>query len=240
MKSLTNREILKLKTPPCSTFKVFLALAGFDAKILENKDTPQWLFKKEYEENFQSWYKPEMVIQYGWHGYHTAATYIQNSVLWFSHEITKRLGKEKFQYYVNKLNYGNRDISGTPGQDDGLLNAWLETSLKISPEEQVEFLEKMLSGSLDISRDAQEKVREIMVKKGSDNQPIIWNGWNLYGKTGGGTGCHRWFVGWVEKDSERIVFAQYVGLPKDTPELRKKAPMPIDLAKEHITQLTSH
>lgn len=222
------------QNPPCSTFKVALALMGFDSGILTDKDTPKWVFKKEYEAKFQSWYKPEMGVNYGWHGEHTPATFIQHSVLWFSHQITQRLGKEKFQKYVNKLNYGNKDVSGTPGKDDGLLNSWLETSLKISPREQVEFLEKMLATSLNVSKEAQIMTREIMVKKDLEGQPIEWNGWKLYGKTGGGTGCHRWFIGWVEKGEDRIVFAQYIGLMKDTPDLRASTPMAIDVAKENI------
>jgi beta-lactamase class D len=223
--------------PPCSTFKVALALMGFDAGILIDKDSPKWSFKKEYEANFQSWYRPELGIKYGFHGEHTPETYMQKSILWFSHQITKRLGKENFQAYVNKLNYGNKDTSGTTGQDDGLLNSWLETSLKISPQEQVELLEKMLAGDLKLSHDAQKKTKDIMVKKDIDGQPIRWNGWNLYGKTGGGTGCHRWFIGWVEKGEERIVFAQYIGLTKDSPKLRAAAALAIDAAEENILPL---
>lgn len=225
------------RNPPCSTFKVALALMGFDSEILTDKDSPKWGFKKEYEANFQSWYKPEMGVKYGWHGEHTPATFLQNSVVWFSHQITQRLGKEKFQEYVNKLNYGNKDVSGTPGQDDGLLNSWLETSLKISPREQVELLEKMLATSLDISKEAQIKTREIMVKKDQEGQPTEWNGWKLYGKTGGGTGCYRWFIGWVERGEDTIIFAQYIGLMKDTPDLRASTPMAIDSAKENILDL---
>ncbi len=225
------------QSPPCSTFKVALVLMGFDAGILIDKNSPKWVFKEEYQDNFQSWYNPEMAVKYGWLGEHTPATFIQNSVLWFSHQITQRLGKKKFQAYVNKLNYGNKDISGTPGKDDGLLNAWLETSLKISPREQVEFLEKLLAGKLSVSSEAQAKTLEIMVKKDEDGKPIQWDGWKLYGKTGGGTGCNRWFIGWVEKGREKIVFAQYVGLTRDTPEIRKDAPMAIDKAKENILQL---
>ncbi len=225
------------QNPPCSTFKVALALMGFDSGILKNKDFPKWTFKKEYEAHFQSWYKPELGIKYGWHGEHTPETYLQKSVVWFSHQITQRLGKQKFQEYVNKLNYGNKDVSGTPGKDDGLLNSWLETSLKISPREQVEFLEKMLGTSLDVSKEAQIKTVEIMVKRDEDGQPIEWDGWKVYGKTGGGTGCHRWFIGWVKKGEDRIVFAQYVGLMQDTPENRASAPLAIDAAKENIMAL---
>lgn len=226
-----------IQNSPCSTFKIALALMGFDSGILKDKDSPKWSFQKKYESNFQSWYTPKMGIQYGWHGDHTPETYMQNSVLWFSHQITHRLGRKKFKHYITKLNYGNKDISGTPGCNDGLLNSWLKTSLKISPREQVEFLEKLLNLSLDVSKTAQIKTMETLVKKDAHGQPMEWDGWKLYGKTGGGTGSQRWFIGWIENGGDKIVFAQYVGFVKDTPKLRANAPMAMDEAKGNILKL---
>lgn len=120
--------------------------------------------------------------------------------------ITAQLGKEKFQNYVNLFDYGNKDVSGAPGKNDGLLNGWLGTSLKISPAEQVQFLEKLISNSLGVSIDAQEKTKEIMDRKEE------WNGWKLYGKTGGGLKNDGWFVGWIEKKGQHIIFAYYLDL----------------------------
>lgn len=237
-----NGETLKtqgdcyLRVSPCSTFKIALALMGFDAGMLTNQDSPKWAFKKEYEKNLPDWYTPEIGEKLGWFAEHTPTTYMSKSVIWFSHLITQRLGKEKFQAYVNKLNYGNRDVSGTTGQDDGLFMSWLETSLKISPREQVEFLEKMLMGKLNLSEEAQKKTADIMLMRNRDGSPIEWNGWRLYGKTGGGTRCTRWLVGWIEKGKEKIVFAQYIGLPEDTPELRASAPKPIDVAQKNLSE----
>jgi beta-lactamase class D len=211
-----NKTILTIgkyedRHAPFSTFKVALALMGFDARILENKDSPKWAFKEEYEKNFQSWYTREKGLEYHWCQKHTPATFMKNSVVWFSHQITERLGEKKFQEYVSKLDYGNKDVSGTVGKDgmyknDGLLNSWLGTSLQISPLEQVEFLEKLVANELALSTQAQEKTREIMDKEED------WNGWKLYGKTGGGSGKNGWFIGWIEKDGQRIIFAQYLDL----------------------------
>lgn len=178
-KTLVRTGNCNMQNPPCSTFKIALALMGFDSGILIDKDTPKWPFKPEYENNFQSWYTTDAGKKYGWHQEHTPETYIAKSVLWFSHQITERLGKERFLDYIHKLSYGNMDISGTPGKDDGLLNSWLETSLKISPQEQVELLEKMLNCELDLSKYAQEKTKEILAKKDEDNLPIQWEGWRL-------------------------------------------------------------
>lgn len=191
---------------PFSTFKVPLALMGFNEGILESKDSPKWAFKEEYEKNFQDWYTPEKGLEYGWCQDQTPETFIKYSAVWYSHQITERLGRGKFQEYVLKLNYGNMDVSGTPGKDDGLLNSWLGTSLQISPREQVEFFEKLCTNKLNLSQEAQEKTREIMDRNEE------WDGWRLYGKTGAGVGDNGWFVGWIEKDGQRIIFAQYLDL----------------------------
>ncbi|WP_198027349.1 class D beta-lactamase [Candidatus Paracaedibacter symbiosus] len=198
---------------PFSTFKVPLALMGFNEEILKTKNSPIWHFKEEYEENFQDWYTREKGLEYSWCQDHTPETFMKYSVVWFSHQITERLGREKFQGYISRLNYGNMDVSGTPGKDDGLLNSWLGTSLEISPREQVEFLEKLCANKLDLSKETQEKTREIM------NRNEEWAGWKLYGKTGGGAGRNGWFVGWIEKDEQRIIFAQYLDMTDPTLDL---------------------
>lgn len=189
---------------PFSTFKVVLALAGFDAGILKDKDSPQEPFREEYEQNLQSWYTREKGSKLNWTQDQTPKTYMKHSVVWFSHLITQRLGNERFQEYVSKLNYGNMDVSGTPGKDDGIFNSWLGTSLLISTKEQAEFLERLLNNTLDLSPEAQEKTREIMDREED------WDGWKLYGKIGGGE--DGWFIGWIEKNGQRIVFSQYLDL----------------------------
>lgn len=207
-----NQAVIKargdatVRRAPFSTFKIALALMGFDDGILESKDSPKWSFREEYTDNFQSWYTPEKGRQYNWLQDHTPATFMKYSVVWYSHQITQRLGLEKFENYIKKLNYGNQDVSGTPGQNDGLLNSWLGTSLTISPEEQVQMIEKLLTDKLDVSVQAQAKTHEVM------DREEIWNGWKLYGKTGGGFNQDGWFVGWVEKNDQHISFAYYLDL----------------------------
>jgi beta-lactamase class D len=194
------------RRPPFSTFKPPLALMGYASRFLETEEHPKLPFKEKYEKNFQAWYSREKGVAYGWCQEHTPQTYMKYSVLWFSHQITEYLGLERFNQYASKLNYGNRDFSGTPGQNDGLLNSWLGTSLEISPHEQVQFLEKLLANELDFPEDAQIKTKKIMDREEE------WDGWKLYGKTGGGNGNNGWFIGWIEKNDQQIVFAQYLDL----------------------------
>jgi len=86
---------------------------------------------------------------------------------------------ERFQQYVDRFDYGNRDIEGNPGKHDGLTQAWLSSSLTISPEEQARFLGKMVSGKLPVSAQTLQYTANILKVSEID-------GWQIHGKTGMG------------------------------------------------------
>lgn len=122
---------------------------------------------------------------------------------------------KKFQEYITKFDYGNQNLSGDKGQNNGLTNCWLSSSLQISSIEQIEFLEKLLDGQLPISQHANEMTRNILFVE------EIQNGWKLYGKTGSGVLLsadrtqkldiqHGWFIGWIEKADKRIIFSKHI------------------------------
>ena len=121
---------------------------------------------------------------------------------------------EKFQDYVTKFSYGNMDLSGDKGQNNGLTHAWVASSLRISAEEQVNFLQKLVERKLPVSAESYDKTKKIMFIQ------EMGGGWKLYGKTGTGKQLdkdgnktdlqHGWFVGYIEKGNRRIVFASHV------------------------------
>lgn len=189
---------------PFSTFKIPLALMGFDSGILQSSEEPLWDFTDEIKARFGS--PLEVSVQFFWYRPQTPKTWMRYSVVWYSQEITRKLGLKKFQHYISLLNYGNKDVSGTPGKNDGLLNSWLGSSLQISALEQVEFIERLSKRELPLSKSAQENTAKLIELES------IWDDWKLYGKVGGG--C--WFVGWIEKGNRSISFAQYIG-PQDCP-----------------------
>lgn len=211
---------IKKQYSPVSTFKISIALMGFDSGFLKNAQEPFLSYKSSDVS-----YLPPHVQILSSRG-QSPATWMQRSVIWYSQEITKNLGVSLFNDYLKKFNFGNMDASGNPGKNDGLSQAWLYSSLKISPEEYILFLEKLSENSLPVSISAQQKTKEIIKLE-------EWEGWSLYGKTGGGmTGG--WFVGWIEKGSRRIVFAQYVetmGTPTTAGKIAK------EVAKDNLTSL---
>lgn len=190
---------------PCSTFKVALSLMGYDAQILTDETHPAWPFEEEkYEAFLESWKETQ-----------TPTSWMKNSCVWYSQVLTPQIGAERFQNYVTKLNYGNQDVSGDKGKNNGLTHSWLSSSLEISPGEQAVFLEKLLANTLPVTMHAQEMTRNIMFLE------TLPQGWDLYGKTGSGYLLsddraqkldikHGWFVGWIQKDMRKIIFVHHI------------------------------
>ncbi|MGF0536724.1 class D beta-lactamase [Agrobacterium sp. ES01] len=186
---------------PMSTFKLPLAVMGYDAGILVDAKTPLWSYQASFDRPKRERKATDPTI---WE---------RDSIVWYSQEVTRRLGKAAFENYVRRLDYGNRDVSSGPGKLDGLTGAWLMASLKISPDQQVDFVRRLLKGELPVSAEAVENTRAIM--------PVFkaGNGWEIHGKTGSGWLRNTagkidrarplgWFVGWAQKDGQEIAFAR--------------------------------
>lgn len=199
------------RNSPASTFKIPLALIGYEAGLLVDADSPALPYKEEYAAWRESW---KTTID--------PTSWLRESVVWYSQELTKRLGAARFGEAVDRLDYGNRDISGDPGRDNGLTHAWLSSSLAISPDEQVAFLRRLLDYRLPISRRAIDQTVAIMPSF------ALADGWLARGKTGTGTPAgpqglradrqFGWFVGWAEKGGRKIVFAELIDEAANKPE----------------------
>jgi beta-lactamase class D len=108
------------------------------------------------------------------------------------------------QDYVRRLRYGNEDTSGP------INNFWLNSSLKISADEQVDFLRRFHKEELPVSKRSIAIVKEIMTLEETPD-------YKLSGKTGGGPlGENRylgWFVGYVETKDNTYFFATEIEGP---------------------------
>lgn len=199
MVAALNEPQAAVRHTACSTFKVPLAVMAFDAGLLADESTAlPW---DGVTRSIESWNRD-----------HTAATWMQNSVVWYSQELARRLGREKFQGYLDAFGYGNRDLSA------GLTSAWLtvtrsETdpgrgSLQISPLEQLEFQRRLWTGKLPVAPEALRKARALTFLETSPK------GFTLHGKTGSGypqdvRGDFGWFVGHLEGPSGEWLTVAY-------------------------------
>lgn len=202
-KTIKEEGDCKSRYAPESTFKIPLSLIGYDAGVFVDHTSPEWAFKEGYD-HFINVCKSS----------HNPQTWMRDSCVWYSQLLTTTLGMEKFKHYVNKFQYGNQDLEGEKGKNNGLTHAWLSSSLKISPEEQIAFIEKLINNQLTVSKKSQEMTKQIMFRE------ELSGGWKLYGKTGNGRLReangeksdlqHGWFVGWIEKGDRKIIFARHI------------------------------
>ncbi|MFC5648556.1 class D beta-lactamase [Paenibacillus solisilvae] len=171
---------------PESSFKVANALIGLEEKAVAD----------EYE--VKRW--DGVIRQFDvWNRDHTLASAMRNSAIWYYQAMALDIGSERMQRDVDRIGYGNGDISG------GIDTFWLNSSLRISAQEQVEFIEKLVNETLPFGEQNMKTVKRIMIDDEQDD-------YTIHGKTGTrlsdmGLG---WYVGYVETKRNIWVFATNV------------------------------
>jgi beta-lactamase class D len=188
-----NRPQSIKRLSPCSTFKIYNSLAGLETGVLDKGDV-YTLFKwngKQY--TFPAWNHDQ-----------TLASATRDSVVWYFQELASRIGTERLQAFLDKIEYGNRDISG------GLTTFWLRSSLQITAQEQVDLLYRLYAGKLLVSSENVEIVKKNITLSDS-------NGIRFMGKTGSGFQDGKWILGWfvgcIEKQGNRYFFATNIQAP---------------------------
>ncbi len=202
-KILKQQGSCEQQLTPASTFKVALSLMGYDAGFLTDEHHPALPYREGY-----------LATDPAWKTTVDPTSWIQNSVVWYSQQLTVWLGAERLRNYLVRFKYGNQDISGNAGMNDGLTQAWLSSSLRISPLEQVRFLQRLVTRQLSVSAHAYELTARIL------DLGALPNGWDVHGKTGtgyqmqaGGPDLKRqvgWLVGWASRGGRTIVFAYVI------------------------------
>ena len=193
----------KTRVTPASTFKVPLAVMGYDSGFLENAEEPVLPFLEGYPDwGGDAWRQPT-----------TPQRWMAFSVVWYSQRIAEFLGYERLRDYAEAFGYGNADMTGDPGKNNGLERSWIASSLKISPREQVAFLRKLVNHDLPASTEAMDAAMEILERRD------IADGWGVQGKTGmayprkadGNFDYGRpwgWYVGLARRDERTVVFVR--------------------------------
>lgn len=191
------------RVTPASTFKIPLATMGFDHGFLVDPQAPKLPFVAGYAD----WGGAE------WRQDTGPAHWMLHSVVWYSQQIARALGVEKLASYARAFGYGNADFAGDPGQNNALERAWISSSLKISPREQIAFLRRLLVRDLPVSDSAMDNTIRII------ESHAVGDGWTVWGKTGsayprnanGSFNRSRgwgWYVGWAARDGQFWVFAR--------------------------------
>jgi beta-lactamase class D len=195
-----NEARCRERFTPFSTFKIPNSLIGLETKVIADAETLLRWEPKRFPESL-NWKQPPFV---NWKRDHTLRTAMKDSVVWYYRELARRVGEERMRLMVARLGYGNQDVSGVWDSSNLFEAFWLNGSLRISADEQVEFLRKIYLGELPVASRTTKIVKEILVlEKTAD--------YTLSGKTGGGMLAENralgWFVGYVEAKGNVSFFA---------------------------------
>jgi beta-lactamase class D len=171
---------------PASTFKIPHSMVAFETGAVESPDTViPWDHQSYSNEDWNQDLKFRDAFRL--------------SCVPCYRAIARKVGAAGEQEWLNKLGYGNRDMSG----GDDLF--WLRGGLRISAAEQIDFLRRFDGNRLPISERTADWVRDIMTLD-------VTESYVLRGKTGSTSPPDEprelgWFVGWLELGERRVFFA---------------------------------
>ncbi|MFC4075942.1 BlaR1 family beta-lactam sensor/signal transducer [Salinithrix halophila] len=180
-----NEDKSTLRVSPDSTYKIFIALFALESNVITSENsTMKW---NEIQYPYDAWNMDQNLF-----------TAMKNSVNWYFEDLDKRIQRDDMQAFLKQIGYGNTDLSGGIGQ------YWLESSLKISPVEQVQLLKAFYTNQFGFKEKNIQTVKDtIRLEEKSGVQ--------LSGKTGTGAvnnkNINGWFIGYVETKENTYFFA---------------------------------
>lgn len=179
------------KLAPCSTFKIWNTLIGLETGLIKSADDPFYVWDG-VERSFPVWNHDLTLIEA-----------FQASCVPAFQDLARRIGPDRMQSWIDKIGYGDRDISA--GVDVFWLPGREWKTLLISPIEQANLMERLISGKLPFSDSSLSVLKNLMFIKATHRG-------TLYGKTGSGadlTGEYilGWFVGYLECASGKFAFS---------------------------------
>lgn len=98
---------------------------------------------------------------------------IRLSAVWFYQVLARKIGHERMQQWVTQVGYGNQQI----GSSEDIDQFWLQGELRITPQEQIQFLRRFYNNDLPFSERSMSIVKDIIVLEQTPD-------YTLRGKTG--------------------------------------------------------
>ncbi|MDE6364171.1 MAG: class D beta-lactamase [Lachnospiraceae bacterium] len=201
--TIYNSDLALIRRSPCSTFKIISSLIALENGIFEPEDSTRiW--------------NGEIFWNEDWNKDIDFREAFRTSCVWYYRQVIDDIGKNMMQKELEKLQYGNCDISDWEGRlntnnnNRALTGFWLESSLRISPKEQVEVMERIFGDHSDYSEETQRELKQVMLVSEQERTDI-----SIYGKTGMGKAdgfvVDAWFTGFAENAEGKIYFCVYLG-----------------------------
>ena len=182
-----------LRVAPDSTYKIYDALFGLEEGVI----TPQ--------DSFIAWNGENYPFE-AWNADQTLQSAMASSVNWYFQSVDEQLGTTSVYDYIKEIGYGNKNMSGD------FSTYWMESSLKISPIEQVELLTQLQNNNFGFAPENINAIKDSICLSSSDAG-------TFYGKTGtgrvDGQDVNGWFIGYIETADNTYFFATNIGADSD-------------------------
>lgn len=226
--TMYNGDLALTRRSPCSTFKIISSLIALENGILEPEDsTREWSGEIFWNED--------------WNKDIDFSEAFRTSCVWYYRQVINDIGKDMMLKELEKLQYGNCDISDWEGRlntnnnNRALTGFWIESSLMISPKEQVEVMECIFGDHSDYSEETINELKQVMLVTEQDRDDL-----SIYGKTGMGKAegivVDAWFTGFAEGTEGKIYFCVYLGR---TDGMNVSSPLAKEIAIQIVTDYYS-
>jgi beta-lactamase class D len=187
---------------PSSTFKILNSLIALETKTIPDeiavltwdglqRQIPEWNRDLNMKEAFK------------------------RSAIWFYQVLARRVGHPQMQKWVTQAGYGNQKI----GSPDDIAQFWLEGDLRITPQEQIQFLRRLQNNDLPFSKRSLSIVKDMMILEKTPEYTIRgktgWVGLGSMGTVLPGTAQVGWYVGYLEKAEKPYFFATNIDIRND-------------------------
>src|SRR4030095_6351654 len=175
---------------PASTFKIPNSIIGLETGVIA-------------DENFVIPWDSVVRQVEAWNHDMDLQTAIKVSCVPYYQELARRVGEVRMKEFVNKFDYGNKNITG------GIDKFWLTGALRISQAEQISFLQRLYNEELPVSKRSMEITKKVILLEDTlDYKLRAKTGWGDMGSLSIG-----WFVGWIEKGNNVYFFATNIKSP---------------------------
>ena len=132
---------------------------------------------------------------------------IKLSAIWFYQVLARRVGHDRMQQWVTQVGYGNQKI----GSSNDIDQFWLQGELRITSEEQIQFLRRLYENDLPFSERSLAIVKDIMIMEKTPDYTITGKtGW--VGVADDVTPKIGWYVGYLEKGENVYFFATNIDI----------------------------
>ncbi len=182
---------------PASTFKILNSLIALETGVISD------------EIAILTWDGVQRAIP-GWNRDLNMKEAFNLSAIWFYQVLARRVGHQRMQKSVAQVDYGNAEIGAAADIDQ----FWLEGKLRITPQEQIQFLRRLYKNDLPFSERSLSIVKKIMVVEQTPNYTIRAKS-GLVGFGNPEQPQIGWYVGYLEKDKNVYFFATNIDIRDD-------------------------